>query len=663
MEGDGEGPRGIPIDPSMLGGIPGLPTGPDGGMNFNADGAMCGSDGLPGFRPEDLGMDPATLGQNPGEIVNEDGTKMSGLRLFDPAQLGIDPANLPMHPSWGPDPREMECESWCPCSDCDKFEIKKETPPAPQKVDKCHLDCCPYYDEAVGGSASSSAPINVPQEIILPPHERFQSVRDWRVFIALKQKHFIPEIAIYSAEKELLADSDSVPQGAEYEIKKCDVDHILFWIDAIKCHAMARDLEGVERAISIISKRQQFDPYALAGVSLLHYLDQENTSEDVVELFVKCKADVNIMDPAHSGGRTSKTPLARACEKGYTNILKMMYNFGAEVNVADKEGQTPLFFAARKGHLETAKQLIQMGAKIDFVDCDGWSPLHMASSKGYLEIVKLLVEKGANIDLTVDDGWSAFHVACSSGHIDVMKYLVSQNANINSKDDEGWCGLDLAASKGHMHVMKYLLDDLQADVDHRDEKGCTALHMAVIRGEDQKEVIELLLEYDANSNIQTKKDGTTVLHICATRGYIDLAVLLVSKGANLMGQNYKGQSPLHTAANYGHFDFVDMYVDFFEKGLPVTWNLPDKQGRTALHLAAGRGFRSIVELLVAVGTEPMLVDENGLNAIHMAIAGEQAQCIEALTGMTLEQAKELIKESFIEESTEDTDHAKTPIPA
>lgn len=44
------------------------------------------------------------------------------------------------------------------------------------------------------------------------------------------------------------------------------------------------------------------------------------------------------------------------------------------------------------------KLLIEFGANVNAKDSEQWTPLHAAATCGHLHLVKYLIEKGANLD-------------------------------------------------------------------------------------------------------------------------------------------------------------------------------------------------------------------------------------------------------------------------
>jgi hypothetical protein len=63
----------------------------------------------------------------------------------------------------------------------------------------------------------------------------------------------------------------------------------------------------------------------------------------------------------------------------YVNIIKLLIEYGADVNVKDESGQTPLLIAATVPYLEGIRVLIENGADVNAMDNEGNTPLKIAS--------------------------------------------------------------------------------------------------------------------------------------------------------------------------------------------------------------------------------------------------------------------------------------------
>lgn len=118
-------------------------------------------------------------------------------------------------------------------------------------------------------------------------------------------------------------------------------------------------------------------------------------SPERVEAIIKKGADVNATDEC---GRTA---LARAAEKGHTEIVKLLLDHGAHANTASGGiGCTALMLAAGKGHTEVVELLLNKGADVDAINNCGRTALMEASREGHTEVVELLRNKGADVAST-----------------------------------------------------------------------------------------------------------------------------------------------------------------------------------------------------------------------------------------------------------------------
>lgn len=76
-------------------------------------------------------------------------------------------------------------------------------------------------------------------------------------------------------------------------------------------------------------------------------------------------------------------------------ILLNNYN-SINLNYIDIEGQTPLHRGCTNGNLDIVKLLINYGADLNLTNRFGWYPIHIASYFGHVNIVLYLIEKSSN---------------------------------------------------------------------------------------------------------------------------------------------------------------------------------------------------------------------------------------------------------------------------
>jgi ankyrin repeat protein len=94
---------------------------------------------------------------------------------------------------------------------------------------------------------------------------------------------------------------------------------------------------------------------------------------------------------------------------------------------------------------------------------------------------------------------------------------------------------------------------------------------------------------------------------------------LLAVGANVNGRNRFGEMPLHVAAIRGHRAILELLID---EGADV--NAENKRGLTPLHAAAWGGHKEIVNMLIAEDADVNARDEYGVSALHVAaLAGRK----------------------------------------
>ena len=122
------------------------------------------------------------------------------------------------------------------------------------------------------------------------------------------------------------------------------------------------------------------------------------------------------------------TALIRASYFSYSNnfridIIRLLIEYGANVNLQDKDGYTALVFASYNGHTEAVKLLLANGADPDLQDNNRRTALMYASHNGHIEIVKLLLAAGAKVNLQDDRDYTALYYANREGYIEIQKLL------------------------------------------------------------------------------------------------------------------------------------------------------------------------------------------------------------------------------------------------
>ncbi len=102
------------------------------------------------------------------------------------------------------------------------------------------------------------------------------------------------------------------------------------------------------------------------------------------------------------------TPLLHlATNNGNPAIIRILLNYGAEVDATDYMDNTALCIAAELGHLEAIRTLIQYNANVSHQNMRGDTPLMLAAANKKDEATTLLLESGADATIMNYSGYVA----------------------------------------------------------------------------------------------------------------------------------------------------------------------------------------------------------------------------------------------------------------
>jgi ankyrin repeat protein len=168
-----------------------------------------------------------------------------------------------------------------------------------------------------------------------------------------------------------------------------------------------------------------------------------------------------------------------------------------------------------------------------------------------------------------------------------LQELLERGFDPNTIDPKGRTGLDLALAQPSPKVAKVLLDWPKTDVNRLNAQGESPLMMAALKG--QLEIARQLITKDADVN----KTGWAPLHYAATNGHLAMMKLLLDHYAYIDAESPNGTTPLMMAALYGSAEAV--------------------------------------KLLLEAGADPLLKNQQGLNAIDFARRASRNEAISLIT--------------------------------
>jgi len=210
------------------------------------------------------------------------------------------------------------------------------------------------------------------------------------------------------------------------------------------------------------------------------------------------------------------------------------------------------------------------------------------------------------------------------------------------------CGLSAlfyAAFYGHNMIMEYLIN-CGANINERNLTGVTPLGKAVESGRvDALGTVQCLLKHRADPNI-ADSNGNTPLIKAVKSGNLELVKCLVAhKGIDVNKCNLEKNTALHEAAFKGSKELVD---GLLAAGAHV--NSQNSAGKAPLHRAVSANHQVIVKTLLDNGAQVNLQDSLGYTPCHYAAFFGLRECAESLVqhGANLELRDKISKKTCME---------------
>ncbi|XP_076008051.1 uncharacterized protein LOC143002019 isoform X3 [Genypterus blacodes] len=298
---------------------------------------------------------------------------------------------------------------------------------------------------------------------------------------------------------------------------------------------------------------------------------------------------------------------------------------GVDINICNQNGLNALHLASKEGHVEVVAELIKQGANVDAATKKGNTALHIASLAGQTDVVKELVTNGANVNAQSQNGFTPLYMAAQENHMDVVQFLLDHGSSQSIATEDGFTPLAVALQQGHDQVVSLLLEN-----DTKGKVRLPALHIAARK--DDTKAAALLLQNDHNADVESKmmvnrttESGFTPLHIAAHYGNINVATLLLNRGAAVDFKARNDITPLHVASKRGNSNMVRLLL---ERGAKI--DARTKDGLTPLHCGARSGHEQVVEMLLDRGAPILSKTKNGLSPLHMATQGDHLNCVQLL---------------------------------
>lgn len=267
--------------------------------------------------------------------------------------------------------------------------------------------------------------------------------------------------------------------------------------NALNLAARTNDVPSVKRLLKKINPNCVDN----RGWTCLHEAANSDSYESL-SLILK-HPDCRPLAETHEG----HTALYVACRNRCSiNTIKLLLdNVKNIANYSSTEGVTPLHISSGQGRIDVMQMLIDYGAQVDVQDFDGDTPLHEACLGKRHEAVKFLLHAGANPQIQNEQLFTPLHIACSTGSLQSVQNLLYFTHDINQRISSGDTPL-MVALHGHNDSLIYFLLDNGADPNLTNFDDKLALDIALDIGFSSafKVLLSVTNEEFINQNIVSR---------------------------------------------------------------------------------------------------------------------------------------------------------------
>lgn len=195
-----------------------------------------------------------------------------------------------------------------------------------------------------------------------------------------------------------------------------------------------------------------------------------------------------------------------------------------DINIVDNEGNTLLMKAVSFGYYDLADYILMNNADVSMTNYNGENAFILAADYPYIINLLLNIDNGdnnaQNLDIADSKGKTALFYACEFGNLNSVKILIKSGSDINKRDIFGKTVLMYAVESENLEVIKYLIEDIEVDINEKDDWGQNAIFFAT------KISVARYLIYKDIDYLATNSIGLKAHEVLRYNGYNNLSTYL-----------------------------------------------------------------------------------------------------------------------------------------
>lgn len=129
-----------------------------------------------------------------------------------------------------------------------------------------------------------------------------------------------------------------------------------------------------------------------------------------------------------------------AARRRDVDMVRILVDYGTNVDTQNGEGQTALHIAAAEGDEVLVKYFYGVRASAAITDNQDRTPMHLAAENGHANIIEILADKfRASIYERTKDGSTLMHIASLNGHSECATMLFKKGVYLHMPNKVRFC--------------------------------------------------------------------------------------------------------------------------------------------------------------------------------------------------------------------------------
>lgn len=310
-----------------------------------------------------------------------------------------------------------------------------------------------FYDKSLAGVYEAIGGIEAFRRISKRFHHKIEQDPTLRGFFPKNMAALEENLALYLTERSGGPSDYTTTRGktslfCRHAHLAIGTEEAALWLEHMTA-ALAEEGVGKEASTQLLSHLTQLAATLADPFVLLYRLP-------VADLREKLQEEPSLA-LANDRGRNLLCAAAIAWD---IPRLRLLLEFGADVEAKDSGGHTPLYRAANGQGCEeegraALELLIEFGANVNQVTgVGGMTPLHMSARRGTTRIAEALLNAGADIEARDKKGETPLRRAVNCGQERMVCLLLNRGANSQSTDTNGRTPIDAARSENMRKLFK-----------------------------------------------------------------------------------------------------------------------------------------------------------------------------------------------------------------